>query len=373
MYCYNYYAIVLDWLKRVNEFHLYNLKFYKYYITNLQNYITNIFFQEEEMMEIEASSTPRGTTPTSNCFPSISHLRQQPSFQQQHQLNISSSTVPRGLKSTLRDNGVVITPHLAPQSEYEVSSSASRSIQTTTSPHLSTLNRNPLTKSASNPPQSPDSAIHSAYYSPSQSPIDQQAIVQSQSRQFSGLSSPFSLRTTPASSLSRNNSDASQYGSSSITSLPSSVSVTTSPISSSNQYSPTNSPIQTRHHSGGGGHPQQMMAVTGHVQQTQPPILPSSPLPQSIASRAQLTLPPALHGIVLQKQEEHNRSSGTVMSEYMEGPTQEYMDDKTIGISAQPGISRQQLINRYVLLDMYFEEFLTILYLTLNNNYMNME
>ena len=200
------------------------------------------------MMEIEAASTPRGTTPTSNCFSSISHLRQ-PSLQQHHQLNISSSTIPRGMKSTLRDNGVIITPHLVSQSEYEVSSSASRSIHTTTSPHLSTLNRNPLTKSSSNPPQSPDSAIHSAYYSPSQSPIDQQAIVQSQSRQFSGLSSPFSLRTTPASSLSRNNSDASQYGSSSITSLPSSVSATTSPISPSHQYSPTNSPIQTRHHS----------------------------------------------------------------------------------------------------------------------------
>ena len=312
------------------------------------------------MMEIEAASTPRGTTPTSNCFPSISHLRQ-PSFQQQHQLNISSSTVPRGLKSTLRDNGVVITPHLAPQSEYEVSSTASRSMHTTTSPHLSSLNRNPLTKSASNPPQSPDSAIHSAYYSPSQSPIDQQGVVQSQSRQFSGLSSPFSLRTTPASSLSRNNSDASQYGSSSITSLPSSVSATTSPISSSNQYSPTNSPIQTRHHSGGGGHPQHplqqhLMAVTGHVQHTQPPILPSSPLPQSIASRAQLSFPPALHAnmpIVLQKQEEHNRSAGTAMSEYMEGSTQDYMDDKTIGISAQPGISRQQLINRYVYIDIH--------------------
>merc|ERR1719330_225155 len=50
---------------------------------------------------------------------------------------------------------------------------------------------------------SPDSAIHSASgcsYSPSQSPV--------QSRQLSGVSSPFSL-----ASLSRNNSDASQHGS----------------------------------------------------------------------------------------------------------------------------------------------------------------
>merc|ERR1719412_907877 len=34
------------------------------------------------------------------------------------------------------------------------------------------------------------------------------------------------------------------------------------------------------------------------------------------------------------------------MSEYMEGSTQDFMDDKSTGISAQPGISRQQLINR---------------------------
>ena len=72
--------------------------------------------------------------------------------------------------------------------------------------------------------------------------------------QISGLSSPFSSRTTPASSLSRTNSDASQYGSASMTSLPTSVSATSvSPISPSQQYSPTNSPNQTRHPSGGSG------------------------------------------------------------------------------------------------------------------------
>ena len=310
-------------------------------------------------MEIEASSTPRGTTPTSNCFSSISHHRQPPFQQQQqqpqHQLTISSTIIPRGLKSSLRDNGVVITPHLAPHSEYEVSSSAGN-VYLETQPHL-TAPRIPLTKSVSNPTPSPDSAIHSVYYSPSQSPID--PITQTQSRQISGLSSPFSLRTTPSSSLSRNNSDASQYGSSSITSLPSSVSATTSPISPSHQYSPTNSPIQTRHHSGGGGgHPQPTsqtqhpMLPTGHAQQqyqiNPPPLLPSSPLPQSIANRTHLSLPPSFHGIVLQRQDDSNRSPAAItMSEYMEGSNQDFInDDKTSGLSAQPGISRQQLINR---------------------------
>ena len=213
------------------------------------------------MMEIEAASTPRGTPPSSNCLSSMSQLRQQPAFQQQHQLNLSPTNLPRGLKTTLRDNGVVITPQLTSQSVYEVTSSAQGNNYTvTTSPHLSTLNRIPLTKSASNSTSSPDSAIHSAsYYSPSQSPVDhnqQNSIVssqQSRNQQISGLSSPFSFRNTPASSLSRTNSDASQYGSSSLTSIPSSVSATTSPISHSHQYSPNNSPSQARHHSGGVG------------------------------------------------------------------------------------------------------------------------
>ena len=305
------------------------------------------------MMEIEAASTPRGTPPSSNCLSSLSQLRQQPAFQQQHQLTISPTNIPRGLKTTLRDNGVVITPHLAPQSEYEVSSSAQGNNYTsTTSPHLSTLNRIPLTKSASNSTSSPDSAIHSvSYYSPSQSPVDHSqpnsAVQSQQSRhqQISGLSSPFSLRTTPASSLSRTNSDASQYGPSSITSLPSSVSATTSPISHSHPYSPNNSPIQTRHHSGGGGsHPQQPV-TTGHLSQAHPSaVLPSAPLSQSITR--QFSLPPGLQGVVLQRQEEHNRSPARTMSEYVEGSNQEFMEEKPSGLSAQPGISRQQLINR---------------------------
>lgn len=64
---------------------------------------------------------------------------------------------------------------------------------------------------------SPDSAIHSGCYSPSQSPV--------QSRQVSGVSSPFSL-----GSLSRHNSDASQRGSPSL-----------------HLSSPHDSPVQIRH------------------------------------------------------------------------------------------------------------------------------
>ena len=204
-------------------------------------------------MEIEAASTPRGTPPSSNCLSSLSQLRQQAAFPQQHQLTISPTNLPSGLKSTLRENGVVITPQLAPKSEYEVPSSAQGNNYTvTTSPHLSTLNRIPLTKSASNSTSSPDSAIHSvSYYTLSQSPMDHSQpslnvpSQQSRNQQVSGLASPFSLSTSPALSLSRTNSDASQYGSASIPSLPSSVSATTSPISHSHQYSPNNSPNQT--------------------------------------------------------------------------------------------------------------------------------
>ena len=313
------------------------------------------------MMEIEAASTPRGTTPTQNCFSANLQLRQQP-FQQPNQLSISSSNIlPRSLKSTLRENGVVITPHSAPQSEYEVSSSASlgNGYNQTTS-KLPTLNRNSLTKSISNPTPSPDSAIHSVYYSPSQSPVDLQSSIHSQQSriQVSGLSSPFSSRTTPASSLSRTNSDASQYGSASMTSLPTSVSATSvSPISPSQQYSPTNSPNQTRHPSGGSGShslQSQHQIIQGNTvlikSHNNPPLLPSTPLPQSIANRAQnLSFPPSLHGIIMQRNEDNNRSamtSVTKMSEFMDSSGQEYMDDKTSGLSAQPGISRQQLINR---------------------------
>lgn len=79
------------------------------------------------------------------------------------------------------------------------------------------------------PTPSPDSAIHSAYYSPSQSPVASRHPLSS-----SGFSSPYSTRhATP--SLSRTSSDASQYS-------------TGSCYSSSAQFSsPSHSPVQTRH------------------------------------------------------------------------------------------------------------------------------
>ncbi|KAF4517918.1 hypothetical protein B566_EDAN005983 [Ephemera danica] len=87
--------------------------------------------------------------------------------------------------------------------------------------HVS-LNKHP-------PTPSPDSAIHSAYYSPTQSPVASRHPLSS-----SGFSSPYSTRhATP--SLSRTSSDASQYSTGSCYSSPAQFS------------SPSHSPVQTRH------------------------------------------------------------------------------------------------------------------------------
>ncbi|XP_034233826.1 nuclear hormone receptor FTZ-F1 beta isoform X2 [Thrips palmi] len=90
------------------------------------------------------------------------------------------------------------------------------------------------------PNPSPDSAIHSAYSysSPTQSPVTSRHS-SSHGLPSSGFSSPY----TP--SLSRNNSDASQYGGSQHSSCYSQSysSVSVSPT----QFSPTHSPIQGRH------------------------------------------------------------------------------------------------------------------------------
>lgn len=112
--------------------------------------------------------------------------------------------------------------NLAPHTEFEVA----------TSPLLST--RNHHFKATATP--SPDSAIHSATYSPTQSPVQAR-------HPISSISSPFSHRTTP--SLSRNNSDASQYSQSS---------ATTSPLSPS-QFSPSQSPVQGRNPGGFSSYP----------------------------------------------------------------------------------------------------------------------
>ena len=64
-----------------------------------------------------------------------------------------------------------------------------------------------VTPGCSVPPMSPDSAIHSTIYSPSASPVTSR-----HGFPLSGFSSPYpasSLKTSP--SLSRNNSDVSQY------------------------------------------------------------------------------------------------------------------------------------------------------------------
>ena len=120
------------------------------------------------------------------------------------------------------------------------------------------------------------------------------------------------------------------------------------PISHSHQCSPNNFPSKARHHSGGSGgvYPQHPL-TTGHISQPLPTAVnPSTPLSQSINYRGQLTLSPGLQGIVLQRQEVNNRSPARGISEYAEGSTQEYMEEKPTGISVQPGITRQQLINR---------------------------
>ena len=87
------------------------------------------------------------------------------------------------------------------------------------------------------PTPSPDSAIHSAYYSPTASPG------QSRHRSGSGLSSPYSHRASP--SLSRNNSDASQYSVHSQFGGSSQYSYSSAPSPLS--PSPAQSPVQPRH------------------------------------------------------------------------------------------------------------------------------
>ena len=175
---------------------------------------------------------------------------------------------------------------------------------------------------------SPDSAIHSVAsgcHSPSQSPI--------QSRQLSGLSSPFSIRGTP-SSLSRNNSDASQHGRSA---SPVGLLAPGSPMtfggsgsSSQNNYmppanasSPQNSPISNR-----------------HVIQGRQITLPSSPLPPSTIANNSSTKPITMYqGIVLSRH--HSEDTNECSNISNEGPVTEVSS-----MTAPPGISRQQLINR---------------------------
>ncbi len=197
--------------------------------------------------------------------------------------------------------------HLMPHAEFEVSSTAS-------SPHLPGGPRLPATSFVTTP--SPDSAVHSGgfYSSPSQSPVLQSRHLASAA---SGLSSPasFSLRGTP-NSLSRNNSDASQYNGS----------AGGSPISPPSTITST-SPIN--------GSPVQRRAVTG---------LPSSPLAPPTARQLAMLQPQAARIV----------GSNQDLLEVSMPPIPSTSDNATLGIMgedkhaatvAQAGISRQQLIN----------------------------
>ena len=167
---------------------------------------------------------------------------------------------------------------------------------------------------------SPDSAIHSVAsgcHSPSQSPI--------QSRQLSGLSSPFSIRGTP-SSLSRNNSDASQHGRSA---SPGPAPGSPMTLGGSNHImppaSPQNSPISNR-----------------HVIQGRQITLPSSPLPPSTIAQNNIKPITMYQGIVLSR----NHHSEDVVANECSNISNEGPVTEVSSMTAPPGISRQQLINR---------------------------
>ncbi len=217
--------------------------------------------------------------------------------------------------SGAHSKGLITNAQLAPNTEYELSSPPTAS--PVTARQYGGGGGGGGGKVAAAP--SPDSAIHSAYYSPSQSPVQSRHQVQS------GLSSPFSLRTTP--SLSRNNSDASQYGGSQYSSS------TTSPLSPT-QFSPSHSPVQTRHN-----------------------LLPSSPLPSSLQRVQQQQVPPSAAAAAIILREENNRRSsplGDINEGAVEPNGNPPMGYDAAGIitcsgAAQAqaaGISRQQLINR---------------------------
>jgi len=215
-----------------------------------------------------------------------------------------SSLLPSALYKPSVSHAQSLPPmHLHP--EYDLPAPAS------SGHHSFTPSASPLTarhlQTAPAPTPSPDSAIHSTIYSPSQSPV------QSRHGPFSGFSSPYhsSLRTTP--SLSRNNSDASQYGGSQY-----SLSSATSPLSPSH-YSPSHSPVTSSRYSH--NHP-------GFPS----PALPSSPLPRH---SGHLSLPLYSHGVILSRHDEEPAGRGEAGEE----------GDQHSALAGQAGISRQQLIN----------------------------
>lgn len=262
--------------------------------------------EEDEMMEI-GGNTPVGTpTPGSpSATPPPMCLREQPSSTTNLDQHAGSQQAQPGLvptsiyKQTL-GHAQSLPP--MPHSDYDQGA--------TSGPLSFTPSASPLTarhlKSAPAPTPSPDSAIHSTIYSPSQSPV------QSRHGPFSGFSSPYhsSHRTTP--SLSRNNSDASQYGGSQY-----SYSSATSPISPPH-FSPTHSPVTSSRYSHHPGYPS--------------PALPASPLPRG----GHMSLPLYSHGVILSRHDEEPKREGEdVLADLAQHSA----------LTAQTGISRQQLIN----------------------------
>ena len=226
----------------------------------------------------------------------------------------ASATPPRGTSITLVSSSsnipnttTVANMKMPTLQDTELANGCGLSLTPTASPQMGPRFHGGLTT------PSPDSAIHSASgcHSPSQSPI--------QSRQLSGLSSPFSIRGTP-SSLSRNNSDASQHGRSA---SPGPAPGSPMTLGGSNHImppaSPQNSPISNR-----------------HVIQGRQITLPSSPLPPSTIANKPITM---YQGIVLSRH--HSEDTNECSNISNEGPVTEVSS-----MTAPPGISRQQLINR---------------------------
>ncbi|XP_065347647.1 nuclear hormone receptor FTZ-F1 beta isoform X3 [Cloeon dipterum] len=154
------------------------------------------------------------------------------------------------------------------------------------------------------PTPSPDSAIHSAYYSPTQSPVASRHPLSS-----SGFSSPYSTRhATP--SLSRTSSDASQYSQHS----------TGSCYSSPAQFSsPSHSPVQARH-------PLHLLAHTS-------------------LSRDYALPPHASPGVVVYARSDDEKHAYLHDPVHHEGQyLRDDVDDQP-SLSSGAGISRQQLIN----------------------------
>ena len=161
------------------------------------------------------------------------------------------------------------------------------------------------------PPMSPDSAIHSTIYSPSASPVTSR-----HGFPLSGFSSPYpasSLKTSP--SLSRNNSDVSQY---SLSPSQSPVTSTRSVIISQGVSSNDNIHLRYVHHpSSHPGYPS--------------PAFPSSPVTRL-----------ASHPVILPRHDTGPALSSSALSSSAP-PLGEA--EEMAALAGQAGISRQQLIN----------------------------